>query len=35
MQNGDLFLTEDAGETWRQLETDLPRLVALSEAVLP
>jgi photosystem II stability/assembly factor-like uncharacterized protein len=35
MQNGDLFLTEDAGETWLQLETDLPRLVALSEAVLP
>ena len=32
MQNGDLFLTEDAGDNWRRLRTDLPRLLALSEA---
>ena len=32
MQNGELFLTEDAGETWRLLSTGLPRLLALSEA---
>jgi photosystem II stability/assembly factor-like uncharacterized protein len=32
MQNGDLFLTEDAGETWRPIPTGLKSLLALSEA---
>lgn len=32
MQNGDLFLTEDAGETWHRLGTGLSHLLALSEA---
>jgi photosystem II stability/assembly factor-like uncharacterized protein len=32
MQNGDLFLTMDAGDSWWRLETGLDRLLALSEA---
>jgi photosystem II stability/assembly factor-like uncharacterized protein len=31
LQNGDLFLTEDSGETWRTLHTGLDGLLALSE----
>src|SRR5256885_2663780 len=30
MQNGDLLLTDDAGETWRRLATGLEKLLALS-----
>ena len=33
LQNGDLLLTEDAGETWRTLHTGLDGLLALSESV--
>jgi photosystem II stability/assembly factor-like uncharacterized protein len=33
MQDGVLFITEDAGETWRRVETGLPSLLALSEGV--
>jgi hypothetical protein len=32
LHDGDLLVTEDAGETWRRLPTALPRLLALSEA---
>lgn len=32
LQNGDLLLTEDAGETWRRIETGLGELLALSES---
>jgi photosystem II stability/assembly factor-like uncharacterized protein len=32
MQDGPLFVTEDAGDTWRRLETGLTSLLALSEA---
>jgi hypothetical protein len=32
LRDGDLLLTEDAGETWRHLATGLPGLLALSEA---
>ena len=32
MQNGDLLLTDDAGETWRTLHTGLDGLLALSES---
>ena len=32
LQNGDLLLTEDAGETWRTLHTGLDGLLALSES---
>ena len=31
MQNGDLLLTEDAGETWRTLHTGLESVLALGE----
>jgi photosystem II stability/assembly factor-like uncharacterized protein len=34
LQNGDLLLTEDAGETWRTLHTGLDGLLALSESVM-
>ena len=34
LQNGDLLLTEDAGETWRTLHTGLDGLLALSESVI-
>lgn len=34
MQNGDLYLTEDSGEMWRQLPVHLPHLLAMSEAVI-
>ena len=33
LKNGDLLITEDAGDTWRRLETGLPHLMALSESV--
>ncbi|MEA2585846.1 MAG: hypothetical protein QOF33_3931 [Thermomicrobiales bacterium] len=32
MQNGEIWLTEDAGETWRQLDVRLPGLLALGES---
>lgn len=32
MQNGDLLLTDDAGESWRTVATGLRHLLALSEA---
>ena len=32
MHDGDLLVTEDAGESWRRRATGLPRLLALSEA---
>jgi photosystem II stability/assembly factor-like uncharacterized protein len=32
MHDGELLLTEDAGETWRRQATGLPRLLALGEA---
>jgi photosystem II stability/assembly factor-like uncharacterized protein len=32
LQNGDLLLTDDAGETWRTLHTGLDGLLALSES---
>jgi photosystem II stability/assembly factor-like uncharacterized protein len=32
LQNGDLLVTDDAGETWRTLHTDLAGLLALSES---
>jgi photosystem II stability/assembly factor-like uncharacterized protein len=32
MQHGELWLSEDAGDTWRQLDVRLPALLALSEA---
>jgi photosystem II stability/assembly factor-like uncharacterized protein len=32
MQNGELWLTEDAGDSWRQLDVKLPGLLALGEA---
>ena len=32
LQNGDLLLTQDAGETWRTLQTGLNGLLALSES---
>lgn len=35
LQNGDLLLTEDAGETWRQVTTGLDALQALSESARP
>jgi photosystem II stability/assembly factor-like uncharacterized protein len=35
MQDGTLVLTEDAGESWRRLETGLSHLLAVSEAALP
>ena len=34
IQNGDLLLTEDAGETWRRLETGLDHILALSESAM-
>jgi photosystem II stability/assembly factor-like uncharacterized protein len=34
LQNGDLLLTADAGETWQQIETGLGELLALSESVV-
>jgi photosystem II stability/assembly factor-like uncharacterized protein len=34
VQNGDLLLTDDAGETWRTLHTGLDGLLALSESAL-
>jgi photosystem II stability/assembly factor-like uncharacterized protein len=34
MQNGDLMLSDDAGETWRTLATGLTSLLALSESPL-
>ncbi len=32
MQHGELWLSEDAGETWRRLDVTLPALLALTEA---
>lgn len=32
LADGDLLVTEDAGDTWRHLPTELNRLLALSEA---
>jgi photosystem II stability/assembly factor-like uncharacterized protein len=32
MQNGELWLTEDAGQRWRQCDVKLPALLALGEA---
>jgi hypothetical protein len=32
MQNGDLFVTEDAGASWRHVPTGLDSLLALSES---
>lgn len=32
LQDGDLLLTGDAGETWRRVATGLPRIAALGEA---
>ncbi|MGH2534967.1 MAG: WD40/YVTN/BNR-like repeat-containing protein [Thermomicrobiales bacterium] len=32
MQDGELWLTEDTGETWRRLDVKVPSLLALSEA---
>ncbi|MGH2559312.1 MAG: WD40/YVTN/BNR-like repeat-containing protein [Thermomicrobiales bacterium] len=32
MQDGELWLTEDAGDSWRRLDVTLPSLLALSEA---
>lgn len=32
MQNGSLFASDDAGDTWRQLDVKLPGLLALAEA---
>lgn len=34
LQNGDLLLTDDAGERWRRISTGLSELLALSEAAL-
>jgi photosystem II stability/assembly factor-like uncharacterized protein len=34
MQNGEIWLTEDAGETWRRLDVTLPGLLALGEATV-
>ena len=34
MQNGELWRTEDAGETWRRLDVTLPALLALGEATI-
>lgn len=35
LQNGALLMTEDAGDSWRQVETGLDELLALSESVSP
>src|SRR5205807_6020874 len=32
LQNGELWLSADAGDSWRQLDGKLPALLALSEA---
>ena len=32
MQNGEIYATDDAGDTWRRLDVYLPRLLALGEA---
>ena len=32
MHDGEILLTEDAGETWTQLDVRLPSLLALAEA---
>lgn len=32
LNNGELLLTEDAGETWRTVQTGLPSILALSES---
>ena len=34
LQNGDLLLTEDAGQTWRTVDTGLDTLLALSESAV-
>jgi len=34
LQNGDLLLTEDAGQTWRTVNTGLDSLLALSESAI-
>lgn len=34
MKNGALYLTDDHGESWRRLETGLPAIGAVSEAVI-
>jgi hypothetical protein len=34
LQNGDLLLTEDAGQTWRTVNTGLDSLLALSESAV-
>jgi len=33
LKHGDLLITEDAGDSWRRLQTGLPHLMALSESV--
>ena len=33
MQNGEIWLTEDTGDTGRQLDVKLPGLLALAEAI--
>lgn len=35
LKNGDLLLTEDAGDTWRRVPTGLSELLALSESARP
>ena len=32
LQHGELYLSEDAGDSWRRLDLKLPRLMALSAA---
>ncbi len=34
LKSGELLLTEDAGETWRTLQTGLPSILALSESAV-
>ena len=34
MQNGEIWLTEDGGDSWWQLDVKLPGLLALGEAIL-
>jgi photosystem II stability/assembly factor-like uncharacterized protein len=34
LQTGEIWSTEDAGETWRQLDVKLPGLLALGEAAM-
>lgn len=34
MQHGELWLTDDAGDSWRRLDVKLPSLLALSERII-